>query len=484
MQISPEMVEMVTSLKATLTKERETRASQARLGSYRPYPKQQEFHDAGATHRERLFLAGNRCGKTMAGGFETAMHLSGLYPEWWKGKRFEKPTRVWAAGVTGESTRDVVQAKLFGSPDRREDWGTGAIPKRLIGDVMTGRGIGNAIDMASIKHVSGGWSSLSFKSFEKGREKWQGAALEVVFMDEEPPSDIYYEALTRTNETQGVIFITCTPLLGMSDVMQMFLMGDKEASDRVVIQAGIEDAGHFTVEDRERIIRSYPAFERDARTRGIPQLGSGRVFPVNQDDITCESFQIPDHWPQIVGLDFGWDHPSAAARLAWDRDNDVIYVTATHRAREQTPVLFAASVKPWGAWLPVAWPLDGLQHDKGSGEQLAAQYRAQGLNMLKVRATFEDGTNGLEAGVQDMLAIMQTGRLQVFSHLHEFFAEFNLYHRKDGLIVKLNEDILSAVRYGIMMKRFATVQTRKIAPKLRESVSGAMRSDGYGWMGE
>jgi phage terminase large subunit-like protein len=162
----------------------------------------------------------------MAGGFETAMHLTGLYPEWWQGKRFDYPIRAWASGVTGESTRDVVQEKLFGPPDRKESWGTGAIPKASIGDIMTGRGIANAIDMASIRHASGGWSSLSFKSYEKGREKWQGAALEVVFMDEEPPAPLYYEALTRTNETGGLVFITCTPLLGMSDIMRMFLMGD------------------------------------------------------------------------------------------------------------------------------------------------------------------------------------------------------------------------------------------------------------------
>lgn len=201
------------------------RKSLSRLVEYQPYPKQLQFHNAGAEYRERLFLAGNRCGKTQAGAFEMAMHLTGQYPFWWQGKRFDKPIRAWAAGVTSESTRDVVQEKLFGPPDRRESWGTGAIPKNCLGEVMLARGIANSIDIASIKHANGGWSSLAFKSYEKGREKWQGAALEVVFMDEEPEISLYYEALTRTNETGGVVYITCTPLLGMSQVMQMFLMG-------------------------------------------------------------------------------------------------------------------------------------------------------------------------------------------------------------------------------------------------------------------
>lgn len=205
--------------------EQTRRKSLTRLTDYQPYPKQLEFHNAGKEYRERLFLAGNRCGKTQAGAFELAMHLTGQYPIWWQGRQFDKPIRAWAAGVTSESTRDVVQEKLFGAPDRRESWGTGALPKAAIGEVMLARGIANSIDIASIKHVSGGWSSLAFKSYEKGREKWQGAALEAIFMDEEPDADLYYEALTRTNETGGILFITCTPLKGMSQVMQLFLMG-------------------------------------------------------------------------------------------------------------------------------------------------------------------------------------------------------------------------------------------------------------------
>ena len=201
------------------------------------------------------------------------------------------------------------------------------------------------------------------------------------------------------------------------------------------------------------------------------------MFPIDEDEIKIDAFPIPGHWPQIGGLDFGWDHPSAAARLAWDRDSDTLYVTACHRQREQTPAMFAASVKPWGDWLPWAWPHDGLQHDKGSGEQLAVQYKAQGLNMLPLRATFEDGSNGLEAGVADMFDRMQTGRLKIFSHLLPWFEEFNLYHRKDGLIVKKGEDLLSATRYGIMMRRFSTIQNKVVKRNYDNSIGKAQ-----GWM--
>ena len=225
---------------------------------------------------------------------------------------------------------------------------------------------------------------------------------------------------------------------------------------RHVTRMTIDDAEHYTEEERAAIIASYPAHERKARAQGIPVLGSGRVFPLDEDDIKVDAFAIPAHWPVIGGIDFGWDHPTGATKLAWDRDADILYVTNSYGKREATPVIHAAALKPWGATMPWSWPHDGLQHDKGSGEQLAAQYKAQGLNMLPERATFEDGSNGVEAGISEMLDRMQTGRWKVFSHLEDWFAEFRLYHRKDGLIVKLNDDRISSSRYAMMMKRMAS----------------------------
>ncbi len=194
-----------------------------RLADYAPYPKQVEFHAAGATYRERLLMASNRFGKSECGAAETAIHLTGRYPDWWVGKRFSHPIEAWAAGVTNETTRDIVQAKLIGPPERKEEWGTGYIPASALGEVATSRGIANAIDTVSIRHASGGWSSLQFKSYERGREKWQGTAKHLIWNDEEPPLDVYTEGLTRTNETGGIVMTTFTPLLGLSEVVARFL---------------------------------------------------------------------------------------------------------------------------------------------------------------------------------------------------------------------------------------------------------------------
>jgi phage terminase large subunit-like protein len=448
------------------------RAKYNSLKNYRPYPKQREFHAAGKWARERLLMAGNQLGKTIAAGFEEAMHLTGLYPDDWEGMRYDRPIVSWAAGVTGASTRDNPQRILLGRPGAI---GTGALPKERIESLSMARGMADAVDTIRVKHTSGDVSVLTLKTYEQGREKWQGETLDRVWFDEEPPLDIYIEGLTRTNATQGKVTLTFTPLMGVTEVVRRLWM-EKPAGSHITMMT-IDDAEHYTPEQRAAIIATYPEYERKARTQGIPQLGSGRVFPIDQDDIDCDPFPIPAHWVQGGGLDFGWDHPSAGVRLAWDRDTDILYVTAAHRARNQTPLLFASAVKSWGAWLPWSWPHDGLQHDKGSGEQLAEQYKQAGLKMMAQRATFEDGSNGLEAGVMEMYDRMQTGRLRIFNHLNDWFEEFNLYHRKDGLIVKENDDLLSATRYAMMMRRHFAVQN-KPGPHMDHD---RFRS-GAGWM--
>jgi hypothetical protein len=143
----------------------------------------------------------------------------------------------------------------------------------------------------------------------------------------------------------------------------------------------------------------------------------------------------------------------------WDRDEDVIYVVKCHKQRQSTPIIHAATIRAWGnEWIPIAWPHDGLVSDKGSGMELATQYRAQHLNMLPERATFLDGGSGVEAGLMEMLGRMQTGRLKVFGHLNEWFEEFRLYHRKDGKVVKEYDDLMAATRYAIMMLRYSITE--------------------------
>jgi len=426
------------------------RQEENRLSYYKPYAKQRTFHELGATARERMFLAGNQLGKTYSGAAEMAMHLTGLYPSWWQGRRFAGPVRAWAAGVTGESTRDNPQRLLLGPLGLQ---GTGSIPKDRILEVRNGRGIPDAVDSVLVRHKDGGTSQLGFKSYERGREKLQGETLDVIWLDEEPPSDIYTEVLARITARQGLVYLTATPLLGMSEVVRRFISEPNESRSSVTMT--IDDVEHISAAEKQIIIDAYPEHEREARVKGIPMLGEGRVFPIAEELIREPAMPIAKHWPRICGMDFGYDHPTAAAWLAWDRDADAVHIYDVYRLRKETPVIHAAAIKARGEWIPVAWPHDGQAAEKGSGDTLAAIYKKQGLKMLSQHATFADGGNSVEAGVMEMLQRMQTGRLKVAEHLEPFFDEFRLYHRKDGRIVKEHDDVLSACRYGLMMLRAA-----------------------------
>lgn len=238
------------------------------------------------------------------------------------------------------------------------------------------------------------------------------------------------------------------------------------SSSKYLVTAGWNDVPHLDEKTKAELLAATPVHLRKARSEGIPALGSGAIFPVEESTIVCDPIRIPEHWAQIIGIDFGWDHPTAAANLAWDRDLDVIYVTATYKKSEATPAIHAMTIKPWGVWKPVAWPHDGNQHDKGSGLSLAAQYTSQGLSMLRAQATHApqkgqsegSGGNGVEAGLMEMLDRMQSGRWKVFKTCTDWLEEFRLYHRKNGMVVKEFDDAISASRYAMMMIRFAKIK--------------------------
>jgi phage terminase large subunit-like protein len=192
------------------------------------YAKHLEFFAAGAKYRERCFLAANRVGKTLgAGGFETAAHLTGEYPHWWKGRRFEKPVKWWAVGRTNETTRDIVQATLLGSISKRDNRktfdGTGIVLGDKLGTVTWKQGVTDLADTIKVRHVTGGWSHLGFKSYQQGRGSFEGTSQHGIWMDEEPPQDVYGECLIRTATSNGIVMLTFTPLEGMSEVVMSFL---------------------------------------------------------------------------------------------------------------------------------------------------------------------------------------------------------------------------------------------------------------------
>lgn len=201
------------------------------------YAKHLEFFEAGAKYRERCFMAANRVGKTFgAGGYETAVHLTGEYPHWWAGRRFEKPVKWWAAGKTNETTRDIIQATLLGAIAQRDGRkhfdGTGVIPGHTLGSLTWKQGVSDLVDTIKIRHASGGWSTLGLKSYQQGRGSFEGTSLHGIWLDEEPPEDVYGECLIRTATTDGIVMLTFTPLGGMSEVVMGFLPAEMQIDER------------------------------------------------------------------------------------------------------------------------------------------------------------------------------------------------------------------------------------------------------------
>lgn len=198
----------------------------------------QPILDASVPGTNNYLAAGvvhHNTGKTEGGGgYELTCHLTGLYPDWWIGRRFARPISAWMAGKTNETTRDILQKKLLGKVIGRGQSkyidGTGVIPGGLLGQPTWKQGIPNLVDTIEVKHATGDWSTLGVKSYEQGRDSFEGTEQDVIWLDEEPPEEVYGECLIRTATTNGIIMLTFTPLEGLSAVVKSFLPQEQQLS--------------------------------------------------------------------------------------------------------------------------------------------------------------------------------------------------------------------------------------------------------------
>ena len=455
-----------------------------------PVAKQVEFFELSKTKREMALFAGNQEGKSTAGAYFWMCMLTGIYPPWWPGRRWDRPVELWAAGESAVSVRDIGQTKLFGKPGSPEMLGTGMVPRDLIINTSASHGAPNAYDTVLVRHITGGVSRISFKTYEMDVGKWQGTTLDGVWCDEEPPIAHYTEGLARTTATNGIMLLTFTPLKGYKQVVPRFerMTTDIEREFRGFVRMGLKDATWYTDEERRRIEAQYPEHERAARINGFPFLGSGAVF-YGVDEASMYAnvplSAVPPHWFKMWAIDFGIGHPFAAVLLAWDKDTDTLYILHTIRVANLTPVQHAAAMRAVDANAPVAWPHDGHDRDKGSGLELKKIYEDQGLNMLPTHAQFEEGGYSTEAGVAQMIGFMEAGRFKVNRWLSDWFDEFRSYYRDKGLIVKTNDDLMSATRIGVMQRR-----SSRLGPIANQYVermhnrTGLARTSTDPWSGE
>ena len=445
-------------------------------------PKHRAFFAAGKDYEERLFMAANRVGKSIAGSLETSYHLTGQYPDWWPGRRFDAPVDAWAVGPDARTVRDTIQRELLGPIG---EWGTGIIPAHMLGKWSALQGTPQAIDVIRVRHISGGWSTLGFKNYKQDIQAFMGTSRHVIWCDEECPIEIWNECNIRTATTGGIMLATFTPLQGLTRMVvnfckhAEFLAGaspivavagededfDEDEADeavgatnsKAVIQAGWDDAPWLSEETKARLLRDTPDHLKDARSKGIPSMGAGAVFPYPIETLLVDPFAIPDSWPRMYGLDVGWNC-TAAVWAALDPNSDTIYLYDEHYQGQQTPQHHAFCVKSRGEWIRGVIDPATRGRSQVDGNRLLTIYKQLGLKLLPAK-------NEREAGIEALKQRMSSGKFKVFKSLTNFQREYILYRRKlNGKIEDEDDHAIDATRYIINnLQRMASKVESRIA---------------------
>ena len=432
-------------------------------------PKHQAFFDAGAIYNERLFMAGNRVGKSLAGAFELACHLTGEYPDWWKGRRFDGPIKAWAVGKDARAVRDTAQKELLGPIGQ---WGTGMIPAHRFGKAFALQGTPQAIDIIMIKHKTGGWSELGFKNYQQDIGTFMGTSRHAIWLDEECPLEIYNECNIRTATTDGIMLVTFTPLDGLTPMVVNFckradfLVGakpivavDQTADEdqrhlvdgeyivgaektKAVIQAGWDDAPWLDEKTKRRLLDDTPVHLRESRSKGLPAMGSGNVYAVPIEEVLVEPFAIPESWPRMYALDVGWNR-TAALWGALDPATDTLYLFDEHYLGQELPAVHAYSIRSRGEWISGVIDPASRGRSPTDGKKLMAMYKEQGLELFPAK-------NEVESGIQLISQRLVARKIKIFKTLANLQKEYLLYRRdKNGKVVKEDDHLLDCMRYII-----------------------------------
>lgn len=434
------------------------------------YKKHLLFFRLGASKSTRCFMAANRVGKTEGGGgYEVTLHLTGRYPAWWEGARFDAPIRTWVAGDTSKTVREILQEKLLGQWGK---FGTGLIPEEDILKFTPKQGVPEAVDTCWIKHyddggVHDGESKLVFKSYDQKREAFQGTEQDVIWLDEESDESIRGECMLRLMTTNGLLIETFTPLRGITKIVMQYLPSGEATDDvavtedKALIMAGWDDVPHLGEAEKKRMLAETPPHLRDARSKGIPSLGAGAIYPVQESEIVVPDFAVPAHWLRLYALDVGWNR-TACLWGAKDLDTDTIYLVAEHYRGQAEPSIHADAIKARKVSHGVIDPA-ARGRSQRDGEQLLQNYKDLGLQLALAN-------NAVESGIYDMWQRLSTGRLKVFASLSNFRSEYRLYRRDEkGRIIKENDHLMDCGRY--LVNAEAKQWKHKEKPK-EESIEG------------
>ena len=437
------------------------------LNFFEPYPFQSKFYSLGKDEPVRALIAANRVGKTYSASIEVAMHLTGKYPEWWDGKRWDKPIRAIATSVTSSQVRDVLQNEFVGTPNRDlvDEVGTGVIPRDCIDVDKSAKARDGAFSELAIKHVSGGYSTLKFFSYAQGMEPLQGWRCEIAYVDEQDKNNfdlIFSELVKRISTTDGLMIATFTPLQGVTNIVREFWDPDG-AFHSGLVNAGWDDVTHLTEKAKTMMLNATPPHLRDAVTKGIPVLGSGAVYNIGESEIIYDDVEIGDEWPRICGVDVGFTtDPTAAIFVAKDPSTGLYYVydeygdvdNNTWNASQHVGHFHA---KNCGA-IPMVYDSAAKAKLGATGKAVTELWREMGLNVSatsfsnpKHLSTNVSSYKSISVGLTRIFEMMATGKIKVHAKCKNFWREFRGYSFDDkGIPNGKDNHWMDSFRYAVM----------------------------------
>jgi len=440
------------------------------LQYFRPFDHQHKFFKTGHSAR-RGILAANRIGKTVSTCYETAMHLTGIYPSWWEGHRFEGAITAMVAGEGWSQVAMVLQNELLGTQDIKikEQLGTGAIPRHcIIQDTMRNDGA-NCLGV-EVRHISGAKSYLLFANYTQEVRQMQGFKLNLAVFDEQPPDDFFSEIVTRTATTQGQVLCSFTPLKGLNGLVSKF-WNHEDGYD--FIRVSWEDVPEYDPweepfllkETRRQLERDYLPHEREARIAGKPVMGKGAVFQIRDWPLYKTgdyNFKEMPNINRVISLDLGLVNDKTVISLIyWDPVEGVAYLhrqIVVQGIEEAVPTQYINHLlRPEVFGTPIVLPADASTPGRytmssSSIRELFEQYELNVYQKAIMNPPDSQGrvTNHKSYGINQMRQMLEFGTLMVNENCVDFLREAQNYYVDEQGRFSDPDDCIDSARYGLL----------------------------------
>jgi len=227
------------------------------------------------------------------------------------------------------------------------------------------------------------------------------------------------------------------------------------SESKYLVMCGWDSVPHLDEKTKRELLSATPPHLRDARSKGIPSLGSGAIYPVPESEIICTPFEIPRHYTRAYCMDVGWNK-TAAIWGAKDRDTNIIYLYSEHYRGQAEPSIHAQAIRSRGDWIRGGIDPASRGRSQKDGHALFDIYRDLGLSLVPAN-------NEVEAGIYEVWQRLSGGGLYIFSNLQNTLAEYRLYRRDEkGKIVKEFDHLMDCMRYLIMIfDQIATTEPRE-----------------------